>query len=93
MNPGMPGISSTRQMSWKKSWMKTIQPTSIPRVPSAAISQSSTATGANPSYMMLPTRASPQLMTVSPSSSGQLASSQSNASSTTGIVSSPRTQS
>ena len=35
MKPGMPSISSTRQMSWKKSWMKIIQPTSMPRGPSA----------------------------------------------------------
>ena len=80
-------------MSWKKSWMKIIQPRSMPRVPSAAISQSSTATGVNSSYIMLPMRESPQLMTVSPSSAGQLASSQSKASSITGYARPSRIQS
>ena len=72
--------------SWKTMCAKTIHATSISRGPSVAISQSSTATGSKSSYSTLPTRESPQTSTgsVAATSSGQFASSQSSARSTSG---------
>ena len=61
-------------MSWKKRCRKIIQLTSTAGAPSAAISQSSTATGAKSRHMMLPMRESPQLSTVR-SFAGRFASS------------------
>ena len=80
----MPGSSIFHATSSKKRWRNTIQARSTSRGPSDAISQSSTATGSNPSNIMLPMRESPQLSTVSPSSAGQLSSSQSKARSMSG---------
>ena len=68
--PCLPSISS------KKKCIHTIQARSTSGGATAAISQSSTATGSKSRYIMLPTRESPQESTVGPSCLGQWSSSQ-----------------
>ena len=63
-----------RVRSSKKRLRKIIQPTSISAGPRAAISQSSTATGAKSWNIMLPMRLSPQFRTVGPSGGRVLSS-------------------
>jgi len=57
----------------------------LAKTPSAAISQSNTATGSKSWYMMLPIRASPQLSTFGPGSAGQCCSSHSKVRSMSGM--------
>ena len=78
--------------SSKKRWRKIIHPTSISAGPSAAISQSRTATGAKSRNIMLPMRLSPQLRTVGPSA-GRVLSSAAKVRSISGTVSPSRAQS
>ena len=79
--PGNPWCCAT---SWKNACIQIIHATSTSAGPSAAISQSRTATGVKSRYRRLPMRESPHTSVGGPSVAGRFACSHSNRRSTTG---------